>query len=59
MAELLDVGLEEVWALAARGDGLVPGAVAGDANVAREEESEDIGNLRGDENNSGICEESE
>ena len=42
----LDVGLPEIGAFAARGNGVSPGALAGDAEVEGEKESKDGRDLR-------------
>ena len=51
---LLDVGPPEVGALAAGGDGEVPGTVARDADVLVEEEVEDGGDLGAEEEDGGV-----
>lgn len=51
---LFDVRLPEFGAFSSRSDRLVPGALSGDADVARQEEREHGGDLRSNNENSHI-----
>ena len=51
---LFDIRLPEFGAFSSRSDRLIPGALSGDADVARQEEREHSGNLRSNKENSHI-----
>ena len=52
---LFHVRLPELRAFSAGGNGLVPGALASDADVAREEEAQDESDLRAERYDCRVC----